>query len=511
MRSMTHTHNLSRQRYPRSSRDLGFSSVLAMLFLVLFSTLAVGFFVSSTMSAQIARNDKSLSLAQAAADAGMQFVRYQFDQMVIPPNPANLLFSAATALNSQIGGSANMNNTAVVVTNNPITLNGVVYNSEIYIPGPSSWTNVDLNTGTKFKAVIVQSGTNLVATVDGAGPLASVTKGIQLQYNMAPRAGAILNYGVAAAGTVGTAGSSYIQGMPATMGSVLSADMSNPTPVVIAGRYVTGDVSVTNPSASIAVAAGSSIGGVSVPQTQIPQHEHFGVPDPTFPWIDTTPFVTAANAGPVAMSTYPYSAGTVNSNVTLTNIVIPPNTNPKFTGGVTINGVLEVQMPNVVTFKGNATINGVIIQTPGVVQTPVPAGIYDPTNNQINFSGSVFATPLSAMPTDNPAYSAGLVGLGGSFLLAPGFAVNMTGNFGTIGGSIVAGTVNMSGNAGGTVQGSVVAVYDSSASGSSSSVYLNGSSDIIISSTGTTNYPTGMSFGNNFTPLPGTYMEVTPW
>ena len=69
----------------------------------------------------------------------------------------------------------------------------------------------------------------------------------------------------------------------------------------------------------------------------------------------------------------------------------------------------------------------------------------------------------------------------------------------------------MSGNATGTVQGSVIAMYDSSVGGASSSVYLNGSSDIIISSTGTTNYPTGMSFGNDFTPLPGTYSEVTPW
>ena len=39
---------------------------------------------------------------------------------------------------------------------------------------------------------------------------------------------------------------------------------------------------------------------------------------------------------------------------------------------------------------------------------------------------------------------------------------------------------------------------------------VNGSSDIIIASTGTTNYPTGVSFGNYYTPLPGTYTELLP-
>jgi Tfp pilus assembly protein PilX len=479
--------------------------VLAMLFLVLFSTLAVGFYVSSTMSAQISRNDRYMSLAQAAADAGTQFVRYQFDQMTIPPNPPNLLTACATALNSQIGGTANMNNTTVSVTTNTITVNGVQYTSEIYVPGSNSWTTVDPNTGTKFKAVIVQAGTNLVATVDGAGPSATVTKAILLQYNTAPKAGAILNYGVASAGTVATAGASYINGATdPTKGSVLSADMSNLTPVSIGGKAVSGDISVVNPSATIAV-SGASIGGTSNPAL-IPQHEHFGVPDPTFPWIDTSPYVAAANASSTPMTVY------AGGNV-LTNVIIPPNTNPRFNGGATINGVLVIQSPNIVTFRGNATINGVIIQAPGAspVQTPISGASFDPANNQISFGGTVTATPLSALPTNNPAYDPNLVKLGGAFLLAPNFALSATGNFGTIGGSIVAGTVSMSGNATGTVEGSVIAVYDSSVGGSSSSVYLNGSSDIVISSTGTTNYPTGMSFGNNFTPLPGTYMEVTPW
>jgi hypothetical protein len=318
-----------------------------------------------------------------------------------------------------------------------------------------------------------------------------VGKAIQLQYQKAANAGAILDYGVASAGTVATAGATYIQGATdPTKGSVLSADLINPVPVSISGKAVSGDVSIVNPGGSITVGSGSSVGQTTDP-AKIPAHLHTGVPSPTFPWIDTTPFTA-------------YATNTYTSTMTtLNNVVIPPNTNPKFTGNVTVNGVLYIQTPNVVTFKGNATVNGVIVTD--------TTGPYDGVNNQIIFSGSVSATPLSAMPTSNPAYNSNLAKLTGSFLLAPTYALSMSGDFGTIGGSVVAGTVKMSGNATGTVQGSVIALYDSSASGSGSSVYLNGSADIIISSTGTTNYPTGMSFGNDFTPLPGTYAEVTPW
>jgi len=367
----------------------------------------------------------------------------------------------------------------------------------IYIPSATGWATVDSNLGTKFRAKIEQSGKFLIVTVNGTTGTGSVVKAVQLQYQKAANAGAILDYGVASAGTVATAGATYIQGATdPTKGSVLSADMTNTTPITLAGKAVSGDVSIVNPAGSITVASGTSVGQTTDP-TKIPGHLHTGVPAPTFPWIDTTPFSTYAT------NTWTLGSGTISGGQTLTNVTIPPNTNPTFTGNVTINGVLNIQSPNSVKFRGNATVNGVIVTD--------TAGSYNATQNQINFSGSVVATPLSALPTSNPAYDPNLVKLTGSFLLAPNYALSMAGDFGTIGGSIVAGTVKMSGNATGTVQGSVIAMYDSSVGGSSSSVYLSGSSDIIISSTGTTNYPTGMSFGNDFTPLPGTYAEVTPW
>jgi hypothetical protein len=307
-----------------------------------------------------------------------------------------------------------------------------------------------------------------------------VTRGIQLHYQKAPKAATILNYGVATKGPLATGGASFINGLTdPTKGSVLSADMSNPTPVVIGGKAVSGDISIVNAAGTVDTGS-ASVGGTSDP-AQIQTHIHKGVPAPTFPTIDSSAFTAYAT------NTY------VPGSTTLTNVVIPPNTNPKFTGGATINGVLWIQAPNVVTFKGNATINGVIVTDNNAA--------FNATTNQINFGGTVSATPIESLPPGNPAYDPNLVKLTGSFLLAPAFAVSMTGNFGTIGGSMAVGQLSMSGNATGTVQGSIIGMQDVP-------MTLNGSSDIVIASSGTSNYPTGMNFGNDFTPLPGTYLEV---
>src|SRR4029077_8050641 len=103
-------------------------------------------------------------------------------------------------------------------------------------------------------------------------------------------------------------------------------------------------------------------------------------------------------------------------------------------------------------------------------------GAFDPVNNQLSFAGSVSATPLQSLPPSTPAYNAHLVQLTGSFILAPTYALSMTGDFGTIGGSIVAGQVSMTGTAHGIVQGSVIGMTDNPRT-------LNGPASITISST----------------------------
>lgn len=444
--------------------------MMAMLFLVLFSVMAIGFYSATTITAQISRNERALNLAQTAADGGMQFARYQLGQMTISAGvpPSGLMDAVAQALGQQVNGSPNMN--GHVVQNSAGT---------IYLPASNDWIVMDPSLGTKFRATIRQSGQFLVCTITGsAGSTSRLGKAIQLQYQKAPRAGFILDYGVATRGTLSTGGSTIIQGQTdPTKGSVLSTDMVSSTPISIGGSGISGDASVVNPNAII---SGGPIGGTSDPG-QIVQHIHKGVQAPTFPTVDPSPFTA-------------YVTGPWNGSSTLTNVYIPPNTNPTL-NNATINGVLWIKTPNVLTFRGSTTINGVIVSD--------PSAPFDAAGNQISFAGNVSSTPIAQLPTSNPAYSAGLVQLTGSFMLVPNFSVSMTGDFGTIGGSIVAGQISMTGNAHGVVQGSVIGMTDNP-------LTLNGHASITISSTGTSQYPTGMSFGNRYTPLPGTYLEITP-
>jgi hypothetical protein len=59
----------------------------------------------------------------------------------------------------------------------------------------------------------------------------------------------------------------------------------------------------------------------------------------------------------------------------------------------------------------------------------------------------------------------------------------------------------MGGSAEGTVMGSIIQMRDDVATS------ISGSADVVIASTGTTEYPPGVTFGHHFTPVFGTYRE----
>jgi Tfp pilus assembly protein PilX len=211
-----------------------------------------------------------------------------------------------------------------------------------------------------------------------------------------------------------------------------------------------------------------------------------------------------ANGGATATPTAPPPSGgggggtTTFSSSYYKNILIKANTNPKFTGNKTFDGVIYIEFPNKVEFSGNTTINGIV-----VVQTDGNNNIgLDPLQNTIYFNGNVTARPLSSLPSTSD-FTLSLRNLSGGFVLAPGFGVTFSGNFGTVSGSIVASKLDFNGNAGGTVQGTVINLNNTPFT-------MSGNSDIIIQSAGTSGYPSGVYFGSRYDPLPDSYVEVTP-
>src|SRR3712207_6003873 len=107
---------MNRRILPLSPRPRrGIASVLAMLFLILFSVLAVGFYTSSAMTAQVARNERVATDSQLAAESGLQFMRYQLGCVDIPTSTtnANLLTAVSSELGRLLNSTSNMGGQSV--------------------------------------------------------------------------------------------------------------------------------------------------------------------------------------------------------------------------------------------------------------------------------------------------------------------------------------------------------------------------------------------------------------
>ncbi|NIP24462.1 MAG: hypothetical protein GWN67_06495 [Phycisphaerae bacterium] len=136
------------------------------------------------------------------------------------------------------------------------------------------------------------------------------------------------------------------------------------------------------------------------------------------------------------------------AETTFTNVRVPPNTNPIFDGGVTFNGILFIEIPNLVYFSGHVNLNGIIVGNGDVTD--------DTGTNWIYFPGTVSSSPVSMLPEE----FGDLREETGTFLMAPGFSVTFGGNFETINGAVAANGIEFIGNAGGTIDGSVLNYAD---------------------------------------------------
>ena len=91
--------------------------------------------------------------------------------------------------------------------------------------------------------------------------------------------------------------------------------------------------------------------------------------------------------------------------------------------------------------------------------------------------------------------------LPGTFLLAPGFSVQLTGNFGTLNGAVAAEELTVAGSVEGTVRGPVIVWGNHE-------MKLSGNSPITIDRTDTPQKPPGLTCTLRLVALPRTYKEL---
>jgi hypothetical protein len=183
----------------------------------------------------------------------------------------------------------------------------------------------------------------------------------------------------------------------------------------------------------------------------------------------------------------------VSGKLVYDNIYIPPNSNPTFATGTTVRGVVLVQQPNIVSFNGSVVMQCVIVTE--------NKGVGDLTTNSIRFSGIGLAKqPLSSLP--NEPQFAGLQQLTGSFILAPGFDVQFSGNFGTINGDIFGDQITISGNGITTISGTIATLTNHP-------LRLGGSTQLTLAQDANSKH-SGTTTSKRYSVNPETYREIIP-
>jgi hypothetical protein len=467
------------------------ASILAMLYLVIFAALALGFYAQTSICAQISGNDRRLNEARVAAESGLKFIRYQLSKVTIPPGLTEdqVLTELYNDLRGQLDSTPNLTNLGDRVG----PPNMVARNIEI----PSNPNNyIALGSqGPYFRVRLHQDHRQLVATVVGkvgaSAPSApGIRAAIEVRFKAEEWPTSFFNYGIASKGPVTVdVAKLLVTGTPDSRASILST-YAGSNPVTIGNTNSTA-ANPTGIEGAITVMQGYppafvgnvSVGGqtsvATINATQVSTVTAATAPD--FPVADTSVFEPFATTRWVAGQTR------------YENIYIEPNSNPVFDGTMTVRGVVLVKQPNVVSFQGGVVMQAVIVGK--------NTGVGDLATNAIRFSGTgVSKDPLSALPAD--AKFDGLRELTGTFVVAPGFDVAFEGNFGAVAGSVAADRITVSGNTSGSFAASIMTLANNP-------LTITGSSSISIGAPADGKH-SGLRLKERFVLDRSSYLEVVP-
>ncbi|MCD6304041.1 MAG: hypothetical protein J7M21_03670 [Planctomycetes bacterium] len=406
-------------------------TVLALLMVLVLTTLAVALTTSSNMSLQQSRNIASAESAQLQAESGLRFMIYQLNNLhVASSTDANaLLSSVAETLTERLAGSASLGGAAITYDpNDPAEPNTIA------IPSISAG---DAGSFSATITALAADHLRLLVTAQCRG--ISRTVGVDFQAVGGGQPTFFLPYGIVSRGQIRATGNVKLisTGDPLDA-SMMSATYSQTEAIDVTGNVnVAGDLYVSNPDGEVSLTGNCTIGGESGQGAD--DHIHIGVGEPEIPEVDPEPFRHLA--------TNVLTPQTPTSGIrTFENLYVPAGLNPTFSGNIKINGIIFIEQPNKVHFSGNTTVTGIIVTE--------DAGDDAWQDNEIKFTGNTRFKDVSQLP-DQPQF-AELKQMPGSCILAPGFSLQMSGNFGTLVGWIAADHFKFTGNVSGTIQGGII-------------------------------------------------------
>ena len=442
--------------------------IIAMIFVVIFSALAVSMATLSGTNIQLASNQHKVDSALGSATSGLEVERHWLDTVIFPSDtPENKYFS--TIMNSL---QSNMD--ANSITN--ITLKK---NTGEILP-----VTLDSATGQTFSGQMSISNTDpYILEVYSTGGNAPITRTIKVDFDIEPYEHPIFNFGLATKGPINYTGNPTTTGVAEAWEADIYIESSGSTDALsIAGNTnFHGDIMIGNPAANANFGGDILIDG-DHNQDAIDNHVHIGVPPVDFPEPDTARFIPYATGDTINSST---DLGTYTNN--LVNCSIAAGTNPVFPKSVIIQGILLIESPNIVTFSQNVALQGIIV---GLGD---PAA--DPATDRIDVMGNFASGPyppgveFDAIRQEE-----------GSSIVAPGFAMSFQGNFSTLEGVVAVSGVVFTGNVNAQIKGTIINY-------SNLPMIIEGNASMTFDRAASTKVPAGFDTLRVLTYKPSSYEE----
>ena len=438
----------------KQSKRRGVALFAALIFIAVFMAASAGMLAMSSQNTLAAANLQAGNLARSTAESGLELVRYWMkDSSVTIPGsvPKNERYGR---LVDELKGVLDDHQIAYTTNDAGHLLIGSADDPVVL--------ERDTNGSAKrsFYATVSPNGLQGV-NVQITGQTRQLSRTLRGGFTYGTRPRTVFDYGVATRGPLMLIGNTALDGVTiASESDVYIESLDNNNALAVEGNsQIAGKVSIVNPGDAediVSLKGGqSSIGG-----ERNLTHVSTGVEATEFPYPNTKHFETYATGGD-------YTGGS-----TLENVVIKAGTNPSFTSDVTITGVLYVESPNVVDFAGNVNITGIIVGDGDMNDHS--------QTNQMIFRGNVSSQSVGELDESFGS----LRDETGTFLMAPGFFLSFGGNFGTVNGAIVGNGVEFFGNAGGTIEGSVINY-------SPEPMNVTGNSDLYFNRSGIEKLPSG--------------------
>ena len=438
----------------RRRRQQGIVLIITMIFVVVFSAFSVSLATFAGTNLQIAKNHKVATKARYSAESGLEIMRYWLDQVSISgTTSASQRFDAVCTSLQSVLADANATNV------NPTQSGSILTIPSVSLAGGSS---------ERFTAVL-QSVDVDTLRLSVSGYYDQIQRTIEVDYLFGSEGSSVFDFGVATKGPLSLTGNIELKGVNSAAESNAYIESLDETLAlsIVGNSQIGGNVKIGNPMGTVNLQGGQAGIGGETGQDAIDNQVEIGVPLSEFPEPNPDIFESyAINAIDASTDT--------TANATFENIRIPAGLNPHFSGQATLKGVIFIETPNVVTFSGSVDMTGIIVGDGSVND--------DSGTNQIIFQGNVVSQPVSALPSESQY--AGLHEQTGTFIMAPGFAISFTGNFSTLSGAIAGNGISFSGNAGGTINGSIINY-------SGAGMTLSGNSDLYFNRPGSSNIPAG--------------------